>query len=38
VDPPAKAAIRASNDVLAVDNRGVAKDAAGDEWRVFDKV
>jgi hypothetical protein len=38
VDPPAKAAIRASNDVLAAVNRGVPKDAAGDGCRVFDKV
>jgi hypothetical protein len=38
VDPAAKSAIRASNDVFATYDRGIAKDAVGDELRVFDKV
>ena len=38
MDPAAEAAIRAGNDVLAADDRGVAQNAVGDELRVFDKV
>jgi hypothetical protein len=38
VDPAAEAAIRASNDVFAADNRGVPQNAISDELRVFDKV
>ena len=38
MDPAAEAAIRASNDVFAADNRGVPQNAISDELRVFDKV
>ena len=38
MDPAAKSAIRVSNDVFAAYDRGIAKDAVGDELRVFDKV
>ena len=38
MDQATKAAIRAGNDVLAADDRGVAQNAVGNELRVFDKV
>ena len=34
----AEAAIRASDEVLTAEDRGVAQNAVGDELRVFDKV
>ena len=38
MNPPAEAAIRASNDILAADNLGVAQDPVRDERRVLDEV
>jgi hypothetical protein len=38
VNAAAKAAIRAGNYILATDNRGIAKDAIGDQLRMLDEV
>jgi hypothetical protein len=38
MDPAAEAAIRAGNDVLAADDRGVPQDAVSNELRVLDKI
>jgi hypothetical protein len=38
MDPAAEAAIRAGNDVLTADDRGVPKNAVSDELRVLDTV
>src|SRR5262249_50104016 len=38
VNAAAKAAIRGGNYILATDNRGIAKDAIGDQLRMLDEV
>src|SRR5262249_125897 len=38
VNPAAEAAIGAGNDILATDDRGIAKDSIGDQLRVLDQV
>src|SRR5262249_35805155 len=38
VNAAAKTAIRAGNYILATDNRGIAKDAIGDQLRMLDEV
>src|SRR5262245_55797254 len=38
VNAASKAAIRAGNYILATDNRGIAKDAIGDQLRMLDEV
>jgi hypothetical protein len=38
VNAAAKAAIRAGNYILAADNRGIAKDAIGDQMRMLDEI